>query len=117
MAKEPQAQLVRLSEVADTIGAPWASVERYAGKDVHTWWTGEAAVDFVTARKIAELWAADSAAAVEMTRQAELEHEAKIEAEREAYRRERDASRGQRVFHGVQVTVPGDPHIPDWASE
>jgi hypothetical protein len=53
MAKgDPQPQLVRLAEVADTIGAPTMFVANAPGKDVRDWWTGEPAVTFDVARDI-----------------------------------------------------------------
>jgi hypothetical protein len=40
MATQSQPQLVRLGEVADTLGAPIAWVVNTAGRHVDAWWTG-----------------------------------------------------------------------------
>jgi hypothetical protein len=106
MAKE-QPQLVRLA-VANT-----------AGKDVREWWTGEPAVTFDAARKIAEQWARNVADAAETTRRAEAEREAQIERELEEGRRqaaERAKREPRRVLHGVEVSLPGDP-APPWMGD
>jgi hypothetical protein len=117
MATQSEPQLVRLAEVADTIGAPLMWVVNAAGKDVRAWWTGEPAVTFDVARKIAERWARNVADATEKTRAAEAEQAAQVEREREQYRREREAERTQKgvpIPGGVSVSVPGDPHTPNW---
>jgi hypothetical protein len=91
-----------------------------AGKDVRSWWTDEPAVTFDVAREIAERWARNVADATERTRRAEAEREAQIERELEEGRRqaaERAAAAGRRVIQGVEVSVPGDPHPPEWAKE
>jgi hypothetical protein len=119
MATTSQPQLVRLAEVADTIGAPLQWVLNTAGKDVSAWWTGEPAVTFDAARKIAEAWARNQAAALEVTRKHEAEREAKIEREREESRRaaaERAKREPRRVLHGVEVSLPGDPP-PRWMGD
>jgi hypothetical protein len=53
MATQRTTQLVRLAEVADTLGAPMMFVANAAGTDAREWWTGESAVTFDVARKIA----------------------------------------------------------------
>jgi hypothetical protein len=112
MATQPQ--LVRLAEVADTLGAPIGWVANAAGKDVRAWWTNEPACDFATAAKIADEWSSNKAAALEATRKYEAEQEARIEREREEFRREREAERkGTPIPGGISVSVPGGPR-PDW---
>jgi hypothetical protein len=89
-----------------------------AGKDVREWWTGEPAVTFDVARKVAEALARNVADAEEVTRAAVAEQEARIEAEREQYRREREAERqyGRVIPGGVQLSVPGEPR-PEWMGD
>jgi hypothetical protein len=119
MATQSQPQLVRLAEVADTIGAPLGWVVNTAGRHVDQWWTGEPACDFATAAKIADEWASNQAAAFEVTRKYEAEREAKIEREREELRRaaaERAKREPRRVLHGVEVSLPGDP-LPAWMGD
>ena len=88
MAAQTTPQLVRLAEVADTLGCAAGFVQRAAGKDVHEWWTGELAVTFDVARRIAERWAAAVADAEAETRRAVAEQAAQVEREDERYRRE-----------------------------
>ena len=110
MATQQTTQLVRLGEVADTLGAPIGWVVNIAGKDVRAWWTGEPACDFATAAKIADAWASNQAAALEVQRKYEAEREVTIEREREQLQRaavER-AKNDRRVLHGVETSFPGD---------
>jgi hypothetical protein len=119
MATQQTTQLVRLAEVAETIGAPIGWVMNTAGRHVNAWWTGEPACDFATAAKIADAWARNVADAAETTRRAEAEREAKIEREREESRRaaaERAKREPRRVLHGVEVSLPGDPP-PRWMGD
>src|SRR5512132_369424 len=118
MATQRQPQLVRLSEVADTLGAPMMFVVNAAGKDVREWWTGEPAVTFDVARRVAQALARNVADAEEVTRAAVAEQEAHIEREREQYARERAAERqyGRVIPGGVSVSVPGSPR-PDWMGD
>ena len=115
MATQQTTQLVRLGEVADTIGAPAMFVANAAGKDAREWWTGEPAVTFAVAREIAERWAANVADATEKQRRYDAEQEAKLEREHEQYRREaaERAKRERTVLHGVETSFPGDPE--PWA--
>jgi hypothetical protein len=119
MATQQTPQLVRLAEVAETIGAPMQWVANNAGKDVREWWTAEPAVTFDAARKIAEQWARNVADAAEVQRKYEAEQEAKIERERgelqraAAARAEREP---RRVLNGVEVSFPGDP-APSWMGD
>src|SRR5829696_461037 len=112
MATQQTPQLVRLEEVAGTLGAPLTWVENTAGKGVREWWNGDPACDFATAAKIADQWAANQAAAVEVQRKYEAEQAAQIEREREELERaaaERAKREPRRVLHGVETSFPGDP--------
>jgi hypothetical protein len=117
MATQPTPQLVQLAEVAATLGAPLGWVVNNAGKDVREWWTGEPAVTFDVARKIAEAWARNVADATETQRRHEAEQAAQIEREREQFAREREAGgskqRGGVIPGGISVSVPGSPR-PGW---
>jgi uncharacterized protein (DUF2342 family) len=115
MATQSQPQLIRLAEVADTLGAPMMFVANAAGKNTSEWWTGEMAVTFDVAREVAEQWARSVADAEETTRVAVAEQEARISAEREEYARERAAEQhpGGVIPGGVSLSVPGSPR-PDW---
>jgi hypothetical protein len=118
MATQSTPQLVRLAEVADTLGCSMGFVVNAAGKDVREWWTGEPAVTFDEARKIAEEWAVAVADPEAETRRAVAAQEAKIEREREQYARERAAENqyGRVIPGGVSVSVPGSPR-PEWMGD
>jgi hypothetical protein len=113
-AVEPFLPVGVSASVADTIGASWVAVERYAGKGV--WWTGEPVVAFATARKVNEEWAANQEAAAETQRQYDAEQEAKIERERAEYARERERqAQPGRLLHGVRLTRPPESEQTEWA--
>jgi hypothetical protein len=119
MATQSQPQLVRLSEVADTIGAPVMFVANAAGTDVLEWWTGEPAVTFAVAREIAEKWARNVADAAETTRKYAAEQEAKWRREAAEHQAEREAERtqkGEPIPGGISVSLPGDAR-PPWMED
>jgi len=117
MATQSTPQLVKLSEVADSLGVPAGKVETMAGKRAAEWFDGSLAVTLDDAKRIFEAVRAEQAAS-DADYIASFEAEEKAvrdqlaEAQRQAAERERE--RPTRIG-GVSVTVP--PADPDWMSE
>ena len=113
--------LVPVDAIVIVSGLPAAWVwGRLDERELETDWDGSSAVRRSTAEKLADDARAAREENDELNRRMREQQERDLEAEVEEGRRraaESAASAGRRVIQGVEVSVPGDPHPPDWAKE
>jgi hypothetical protein len=116
MATQPTPQLVRLSEVAASLGVPAMKIENMAGKRAAEWFDGSLAVTLDDAKKIFAAVRAEQAE-LDAAYVKGLDRDRQAVAEMEEAARRRAAAKPQsRVIRGVETFGPGDPE-PSWMGD
>jgi hypothetical protein len=113
--------LVPVESVVAVTGYPLQWVwSRLDEREIETDWDGSPAVRWSVAKKLAD----DCRAAKEENDRLNVkmreEQAAQIERERAELQREaaeQAAANPRRVLRGVEVSVPGDPHTPNWMKD